>query len=87
MNFRMLPILISSFSSDFWLCFDLRKLYWADEGGYGVSPKIGKVNMDGTMSTVLISNNDVGIPVAITIDLESKKIYFSTQYPSSVSVE
>ena len=48
-------------------------------------PKIGKANMDGTMSTVLVKNNDV--PVAITIDLDTKKIYYSTQYESMVSGE
>lgn len=67
-------------SNNFWV--DCRKMYWADEGGFGVPPKIGKANMDGTSSTVLVSDE---VPVAITIDLETKTIYYSTQYPSSVS--
>lgn len=58
-------------------------MYWADEGGFGVPPKIGKANMNGSSSIVLVKNGDV--PQAITIDLYSKKIYYSTQYPSFVS--
>lgn len=46
-------------------------------------PKIGKVNMDGTMPVVLVENKDV--PQAIAIDLDTKRIYYSTQYPSVVS--
>lgn len=55
------------------------KLYWTDDGGYGVPPKIGKVNMDGTSPVVLL--NDLERPDAITIDLtaEPKMLYYSTQ--------
>lgn len=59
------------------------KLYWADQGGFGVPPKIGKINMDGSNSIVLI--NDEYTPESIAIDLEQKNIYYSTQYPSSVN--
>lgn len=58
------------------------KLYWIDEGGFGVPSKVGKVNMDGTNSIVLIK--DVERPETITIDLETKMLYFSSQHPPAV---
>lgn len=57
-------------------------IYWTDEGGYGVPPKIGKVNMDGTNSIILVDNLER--PEAITIDIEKKILYFSTQYPPTI---
>lgn len=60
-----------------------RKLYWADQGGFGVPPKIGKINMDGTSPQVLI--NEGQAPEAIAIDLDNKNIYYSTQYPTTVN--
>jgi len=65
------------------LIYYYRKLYWADQGGFGVPPKIGKINMDGSNPQVLI--NDGHTPEAIAIDLEHKNIYYSTQYPSNVN--
>lgn len=59
-----------------------RKLFWADQGGFGVPPKIGKINMDGSNPEILVMDNH--IPEAIAIDLEQKNIYYSSQYPSSV---
>lgn len=59
-----------------------RKLYWVDEGGFGVPPKIGRVDMDGSNPIVL--RDHLTRPEAITIDLDEKQIYFSTQYPSKV---
>ncbi|XP_049818680.1 low-density lipoprotein receptor-related protein 2 [Aethina tumida] len=58
------------------------KVYWTDEGGFGVPQKIGKVNMDGSNSIVLV--DDVERPDAITIDIDSKTLYFSTQHPALV---
>ncbi|XP_037869964.1 low-density lipoprotein receptor-related protein 2 isoform X2 [Bombyx mori] len=58
------------------------KMYWSDEGGYGVPPKIGKANMDGTNSIILVDT--IERPEAITIDIERKIVYFSTQYPATV---
>lgn len=54
------------------------KLFWTDDGGYGVPSKIGKVNMDGSSPVVLL--NDMERPDALTIDLTSdpKMLYFST---------
>ena len=63
------------------LCF--RKLYWTDEGGFGVPAKIGKVNMNGSNPTILLQ--DIERPEAITIDIDNKLLYFSSQYPSFVS--
>lgn len=56
-----------------------------DEGGFGVPAKIGKVDMDGGNPLVLKDN--ITRPEAITIDLDEKLIYFSTQYPSKVSLD
>lgn len=53
-----------------------------DEGGYGVPQKIGRVNMDGTNPVILLRK--VERPVAITIDLDTKTLYYSTEYPSMV---
>lgn len=47
--------------------------------------KIGKVDMDGGNPMVLKDN--ITRPEAITIDLDEKLIYFSTQYPSKVGLE
>lgn len=58
------------------------KLYWTDEGGYGVPEKVGKMNMDGTNPIVLLDNLDR--PDAIFVDIETKMLYISTQYPASV---
>lgn len=55
-----------------------------DEGGYGVPAKIGRVNMNGEHPIVLKDN--ITRPEAITIDLEEKLLYFSTEYPSKVSI-
>lgn len=55
-----------------------------DEGGFGVPPKVAKVNMDGSKPVILL--DDIQRPEAITIDLKEKMLYFSTQYPSYVKV-
>ncbi|XP_066998103.2 low-density lipoprotein receptor-related protein 2 [Anabrus simplex] len=67
------------------MCLDpaAGKLYWVDEGGFGVPAKIGKVNMDGSEPTVLKLSER---PEAITIDLETKRLYFSTLYPTKIQV-
>ncbi|XP_026327983.1 low-density lipoprotein receptor-related protein 2 isoform X3 [Hyposmocoma kahamanoa] len=59
------------------------KIYWSDEGGYGVPAKIGKANMDGSNAIILVDN--IERPEGITIDVEKKVIYYSTQFPASVS--
>lgn len=58
------------------------KLYWTDEGGNGVPEKIGKVNMDGTNPIVLVDS--IERPDALTIDIDSKTLYYSTQFPPSI---
>ncbi|XP_060535234.1 low-density lipoprotein receptor-related protein 2 [Cylas formicarius] len=58
------------------------KLFWTDEGGYGVPQKVGKVNMDGSGAVVLV--DDVDRPEAIAVDVETKTVYFSTQFPPLV---
>jgi low density lipoprotein-related protein 2 len=54
-----------------------------DEGGYGVPSKVGKVNMNGSNPIILL--DDIERPEAITIDVSTKLLYFSAQYPSFVS--
>lgn len=51
-------------------------LYWLDEGDYKVPMKIAKANMDGSNSTVLISDNLHNVE-ALTLDIINKRIYFS----------
>lgn len=65
------------------LCIDPTdgKIYWTDEGGYGVPEKIGKVNMDGSNPLILAKPVK---PDAITIDIDRKLIYYSTQYPAQI---
>lgn len=58
------------------------KLYWVDEGGFGVPAKIGRVNMDGTNPMVL--TDDVENPESLTIDIDRKVIYFSSQHPPTI---
>nr|XP_049706722.1 low-density lipoprotein receptor-related protein 2 isoform X3 [Helicoverpa armigera] len=59
------------------------KMYWSDEGGFGVPAKIGKANMDGTNPIILVDT--IERPEAVTIDIEKKIIYFSTQFPASIN--
>ncbi|KAL0271000.1 UNVERIFIED_CONTAM: hypothetical protein PYX00_008246 [Menopon gallinae] len=58
------------------------KLYWLDEGGFGVPSKVAKVNMDGTNAEILTTN--IQRPEAITIDLDKKILYYSAQYPGYI---
>ncbi|CAB3367800.1 Hypothetical predicted protein [Cloeon dipterum] len=59
-------------------------LFWVDEGGSGVPAKIARVNMDGSNPMILV--DDVERPQAITIDLDKKLVYFSTEFPAQVRV-
>ncbi|XP_045536115.1 low-density lipoprotein receptor-related protein 2 [Papilio machaon] len=59
------------------------KIYWSDEGGFGVPAKIGKVNMDGTNPAILVDG--IERPEAVAIDVDKKILYFSTQFPASVN--
>nr|XP_022902920.1 low-density lipoprotein receptor-related protein 2 [Onthophagus taurus] len=58
------------------------KVYWTDEGGYGVPEKVGKVNMDGSNPIVLSKDDEE--PDAITIDIERKMIYYSTKHHAAI---
>ncbi|CAG2064860.1 unnamed protein product, partial [Timema podura] len=66
------------------MCLDPKegKLYWVDDGGFGVPAKVGKVNMDGSKPEVLA--DDIERPEAITIDIDKKMLYYSTHHPSFV---
>ncbi|XP_014481783.1 PREDICTED: low-density lipoprotein receptor-related protein 2 [Dinoponera quadriceps] len=58
------------------------QVFWVDEGGFGVPQKIGRVNMDGSNPLILVENLER--PEAITIDIPSKTLYFSSQNPSFI---
>lgn len=51
-------------------------LYWLDEGGFGVSPKIGAVQMDGNNSHILLKDG-IGSVESLAIDLFNKRLYWS----------
>ena len=56
------------------------RLFWLDRGGRnGVSPKVGKVNMDGSDPKVIVSK-DLQSPEVLTIDLQKEVLYFSTSH-------
>ena len=55
-------------------------LFWLDRGGRnGVSPKVGKVNMDGSQPEVIVSKN-LQSPEVLTIDIQKEVLYFSTSH-------
>ncbi|XP_048506028.1 low-density lipoprotein receptor-related protein 2 isoform X2 [Athalia rosae] len=66
------------------ICLDPTEghVFWIDDGGFGVPVKIARVNMDGSNAIVLIDN--VERPEALTIDIPTKTIYWSSQYPSFI---
>ncbi|UYV70470.1 hypothetical protein LAZ67_7003147 [Cordylochernes scorpioides] len=55
---------------------DAGKLYWLDEGGVGVPTKLGRVDMNGSNSKVLLKDR-LYRPEALTIDLVNKRLYWS----------
>ena len=52
------------------------KLYWLDDGGFGIPRKISKANMDGTSARNLFT--DIARPLSLTIDIANKQLYWST---------
>nr|XP_046910125.1 low-density lipoprotein receptor-related protein 5-like [Dermatophagoides farinae] len=49
-------------------------MFWSD---WGQEPKIEKISMDGDESTrVIVINKDIYWPNALTVDYESKRLYF-----------
>ncbi|XP_015791351.1 low-density lipoprotein receptor-related protein 2 [Tetranychus urticae] len=58
-------------------------IYWLDEGGPNVPAKIGKANMDGTNSKILVKDNLYHLE-AITIDIANKRLYFSQSSPGTI---
>ena len=59
------------------------QLFWLDRGGRGVPTKIGKVNMDGTESKILIQD-DLEMPDFMTIDIQKEILYFSSSHNPKV---
>lgn len=60
------------------------KLFWIDEGGFGVPVKIAASNMDGTNPIIL--TEEVQYPETITVDTDKKQVYYSTAHPANVFV-
>ena len=52
------------------------KLYWLDDGGFGIPRKIAKANMDGGEPRNLFT--DIATPLSLTIDIANKQLYWST---------
>ncbi|XP_076061029.1 low-density lipoprotein receptor-related protein megalin isoform X2 [Oratosquilla oratoria] len=67
------------------ICLDPQegRLYWLDNGGTGVLSKVARVNMDGT-EPVILYNFTSSRPEYITIDLEAKRLYWSTSNEASI---
>lgn len=54
------------------------KIFWLDDGGYGVSKKLARANMDGTNSTIIYDKFKDDNLESLTIDLVGQRLYFST---------
>lgn len=62
------------------------KIYWLDDGGYGVSKKLARANMDGTNSVVLYDKfQDVNLE-SLAIDLLGRKLYYSLSGTSNGAI-
>ena len=60
------------------------QLFWLDRGGKGRVPtKIGRANMDGTESIIIIRDN-IAKPEFLTIDLQKEVLYFSSSQPPKI---
>lgn len=59
------------------------KMYWIDDGGSGVPSKVARANLDGSNPIILVE--DVDRPESIVVDIDKKVVYYSTQYPATVS--
>lgn len=58
------------------------KIFWLDDGGFGVSKKVARANMDGTNSIILHDRFNDDDLESLAIDLVNQRLYFST-YGSS----
>uniref|UniRef100_A0A182SX29 EGF-like domain-containing protein n=1 Tax=Anopheles maculatus TaxID=74869 RepID=A0A182SX29_9DIPT len=58
------------------------RLFWIDEGGYGVLTKVASAGMDGSDPRVL--DDTVQFPESITVDAEKRRVYYSTRLPPAV---
>lgn len=60
------------------------KMYWVDEGGPGVPPKIGECGMDGSDPKVIV--RDLVKPSsAFSVDSDKRMLYFTSGEPPVVS--
>ncbi|XP_022104410.1 low-density lipoprotein receptor-related protein 2-like isoform X2 [Acanthaster planci] len=51
-------------------------MYWAENGGMGLSPAITRANMDGSGMSTIITDN-LGHTDFITLDIEQQKLYWT----------
>ncbi|XP_041779439.1 low-density lipoprotein receptor-related protein 2 [Anopheles merus] len=58
------------------------RLFWIDEGGFGVLTKVASAGMDGSDPRVL--DDTVQFPESITVDAEKRRVYYSTRLPPAV---
>lgn len=54
------------------------RIFWLDEGGYGVSKKLAKANMDGSNSTIIYDKFRDDDLESLAIDLVERRLYYST---------
>lgn len=62
------------------------KLYWLDDGGYGVSKKLAKANMDGSNSQIIYSNFKDDNLESLAIDLINQRLYYSLSGSSNGAI-
>lgn len=53
------------------------KMYWLDDGGFGVSKKLAKAHMDGSNSTIIYDKFKDNYLESLAIDLSGQRLYFS----------
>jgi len=62
------------------------KLYWLDDGGFGVSKKLARVNMDGTNSVIIYDKFQDDNLESLAIDLVGRKLYYSVSGTSNGAI-
>lgn len=62
------------------------KMYWLDDGGYGVSKKLARANMDGTNSVIIYDKFQDDNLESLAIDILGKKLYYSLSGTSNGAI-
>uniref|UniRef100_A0A2M4DP70 Putative low-density lipoprotein receptor n=1 Tax=Anopheles darlingi TaxID=43151 RepID=A0A2M4DP70_ANODA len=58
------------------------RLFWLDDGGFGVLTKLAAAGMDGSEPTIL--DDTIQYVESVTVDAERRTVYYSTQFPPAV---